>query len=469
MAAMTPTELISMPTPKGFKALKPKRIELLPANSTSDTAYRGSSNNRILFNIPAYVSSFMNVQRSYFSFKGQCVNTGTPGDEVRFKDGVPVIERLVIKSNGLLLSDCREYAEIERILNNFGSYAMSKAKAWEKGDYRTLMDEMTATNANAFETLQSAKQMASSATYNGAKGHTFRKYLSPATIMTTDKMLPLGLLSASGGYALQVEMYLAPAVKCVEPTGTQKAAALAAAAGYETSGDYNYLKSSPSPNLEYWLDDVKFNLELLELPADIYADFTNQLLMGGKFILPFTTFRSHKHYLAGGSQHNLNVSEAAKNVEVIYSVMREQNSNSLEFLGGKESSVVQVDKVQWRYGTAYFPQSLLEADAGNGDKAFLEHALCGLDMLESHDPILSSMNNTTGFCRWEDKDFVLVNSFRSSKDRIDNGISTLSSGAPLQMTINFRSPVSSPVEILTFVEETMEMIIGQGGQISLVE
>ncbi len=453
MAAMTPTELISMPTPKGFKALKPKRIELLPANSTTDTAYRGSSNNRILFNIPAYVSSFMNVQRSYFSFKGQCVNTGTPADKVRFKDGVPVIERLVIKSNGLLLSDCREYAEIERILNNFGSYAMSKAKAWEKGDYRTLMDEMTASAASAFETLQSDKQMAQAAgTYNGTKGHTFRKYLSPATIMTTDKMLPLGLLSASGGYALQVEMYLAPAEKCVEATIAQSS-----------------LTSSPSPNLEYWLDDVKFNLELLELPADIYADFTNQLLMGGKFILPFTTFRSHKHYLAGGSQHNLNVSEAAKNVEVIYSVIREQNSNSLEFLGGKESSVVNVDKVQWRYGTAYFPQSLLEADAGNGDKAFLEHALCGLDMLESHDPILSSMNNVTGFCRWEDKDFVLVNSFRSSKDRIDNGISTLSSGAPLQMTINFRSPVSSPVEILTFVEETMEMIIGQGGQISLVE
>lgn len=464
---VTPAELISLPTPNGFKALKPKRITLTAANNTSATPFTSQANNRILFNLPAYVSTFLNTQRSFFSFKGVC-QSSTATDNVKFVDGIPVIDRLVIRANGLLLSDVREYGEIERIMANFGDYVQAKAKAYETGDFRSYLDEMadgtTAAMENKLDAFIVGQQRVAQVS-GEPSGAVFRKYLAPASILTTDKMLPLGLLSSSGGYAMQIEMYLADADKAVEvvPGSTLTAGA----------------------QLSYALTEVQMNLELLELPADIYAEFTSQLLMGGRFILPFTTWRVHKSYLPmGNDKYDIAISEAAKNVSTVISVLRAQSSKSLEFLGGARAgattgsggSKVWDDRIarwQMRYGTQYYPQSPLE-HVGNDNKLSLEHALAGLDMLEAGRPVCSTMmmkGNGAGnvLPRWEEKDFALVQSFKSTRDAIDNGISTLNSGAPLLLDLSFQGKLTQGLELFSFIEESMNLIIGANGQVGLEE
>lgn len=148
-----PRELVSLPMPKGLNALKSKVIELNPANATADTSYGPVGQRRIMFNIPAYPAALLQTSRSFLSFRGK-VKAGATADNakiVALKDGVPVIERLVVRSGtGVLLEDIRDYHIFERVMSNFDDWSHKYADAGEMGDYRAVK-EAAAIKSNLFK------------------------------------------------------------------------------------------------------------------------------------------------------------------------------------------------------------------------------------------------------------------------------------------------------------------------------
>ena len=66
-----------MPKVKGLKGLRPKQHETFPINSSGTTTFSPvNGNNQIVISVPAFKSSWLNVQRSHLRFKIK-TNAGT--------------------------------------------------------------------------------------------------------------------------------------------------------------------------------------------------------------------------------------------------------------------------------------------------------------------------------------------------------------------------------------------------------
>ncbi len=444
-----PRELVSLPMPRGLDALKTKIVELQPANATGTTKFGATGSNRIMFNIPAYPSAFLQTSRSFLSFRGKvkCASSADNGNVVAFKDGVPVVERLVVRGgNGVLLEDIRDYEVIERMLTNFDEWSHKYADAGEIGDYRAVRD-VSAMKNSLFHSTQGTGKHAQTPEADGVafQRKVYRKPLISGLFgRDQEKALPLGLMSATGGYAFQVELYLNSDAKACE--------------------DITNSASQPT----YELDDVKLTLSLLEVPADVYADMNAELLQNNRFILPFKRIQTHKHYLnAGANKFNINIHESAKNVERLMAVLRPQGSVALEFQGGAEATE-KVKMFQSRYGTNYYPQQAVEMGDTTDSALMLSHSLAGMDMLERGQPLLATYNEDFDL-RWEKTDFALIQSFKTSRDDVANGLNSLSSGAPIQLDFTFHAPLTGAQELLAFMVEDQVLVLGNGGSIALLE
>lgn len=442
-----PRELVSLPMPKGLSALKTKIVELQPANATGTTKFGANGSNRVMFNIPSYPSAFLQTSRSFLSFRGKvkCASTADNAHTVAFKDGVPVVERLVVRGgNGVLLEDIRDYEVIERMLTNFDEWSHIYADAGEIGDFRAVRN-VSAVKDALFKADTGKHKQTPEADGIAFQRKTFRKPLISGLFgRDQEKALPLGLMSATGGYAFQIELYLNSNEKVCE----------------------NLTAGGSQPTYE--LDDVKLTLSLLEVPADVYADMNAELLQNNRFILPFKRIQTHKHYLnAGANKFNINLHESAKNVERLMAVMRPQGSVALEFQGGADTTE-KVKMFQSRYGTNYYPQQAIEMVDDTDSSLMLSHALSGMDMLERGQPLLATYDDS--YClRWEKTDFALIQSFKTSRDDVANGLNSLSSGAPIQLDFTFHSPLTGAQELLAFIVEDQILVLGNGGSVALLE
>ena len=320
-----PIEMFAPTLPQAYEGLKTKVIELQPANATGTTKFGANGANRIMFNLPAYPNAYLQTSRSFLSFRGKVMHnaSGSASDKVAFKDGLPVFERLVVRGgNGVLLEDIRDYEVIERMLSNFDDWSQRYADSHEIGDFRAQRDA-GALKEEIFS-LTTGKYIGGSGAF---QEKTYRKPLISGIFgKEQDKALPIGLMSATGGFAFQVELYLNSNEKACE----------------ELAGG-----AQPS----YELSDVKLTLSLLETPADVYARLNARLVQNDRYVLPFKRIQSHKHYLdATGTKFNINIHESAKNVERLMAVMRPQGGNGLDFVGGADSDH-KIKMFQTRYGT----------------------------------------------------------------------------------------------------------------------
>ncbi len=442
-----PRELVSLPMPRGLQALKTKIVELQPANATGTTSFGATGSNRIMFNIPAFPSAFLQTSRSFLSFRGKvkCKTSTDNANTIAFVDGVPVIERLVVRGgNGVLLEDIRDYDVIERMLTNFDEWSHKYADSGEIGDFRAY--RYLGAMKDALFKADTGKH-AQTPDADGIAFHrkTYRKPLISGLFgRDQEKALPLGLMSATGGYAFQIELYLNSNEKACE----------------------NLTTGGAQP--AYSLDDVKLTLSLLEVPADIYADMNAELLQNNRFILPFKRIQTHKHYLgAQANKFNINIHESAKNVERLMAVLRPQGSNKLEFQGGAQATQ-KVKMFQSRYGTHYYPQQAVEMMDKTDSSLMLSHSLAGMDMLERGQPLLATYDENNNL-RWEATDFALIQSFKTSRDDVANGLNSLSSGAPIQLDFTFHDPLTAAQELLCFMVEDQVLVLGNGGSVALLE
>jgi len=453
-----PIEMFAPTLPQAYEGLKTKVIELQPANATGTTKFGANGANRIMFNLPAYPNAYLQTSRSFLSFRGKvkCGSTNSNGHSVAFKDGLPVFERLVVRGgNGVLLEDIRDYEVIERMLSNLDDWNHIYADSHEIGDFRAQRD---ATGLKGEIFMAGA---ANAGKYGGTENgidfqeKTYRKPLISGIFgKDQDKALPIGLMSATGGFAFQVELYLNSNEKVCED-----------------------LNESGVEQPTYELSDVKLTLSLLETPADVYARLNARLVQNDRYVLPFKRLQSHKHYLdATGTKFNINIHESAKNVERLMAVMRPQGGNKLDFVGGADSDH-KIKMFQTRYGTMYHPQAPIEVMSEKDSTLMLSHALAGMDMLEAGQPLLGTWfdygtGGTANKCvRWEYTDFMLLQSYKTSKDEVANGLNSLSSGAPivLDLTFSTRAATAEALEMLVFMVEDQKMVLGNGGSIALME
>ena len=70
--------------------------------------------------------------------------------------------------------------------------------------------------------------------------------------------------------------------------------------------------------------------------------------------------------------------------------------------------------------------------------------------------------------QYEARDFVLVNSFKTTGDKVENGINTASTSAPIEIDLTF-SQATSNKQLITFVEQANTLYIKNDGISSMVK
>jgi len=126
-------------------------------------------------------------------------------------------------------------------------------------------------------------------------------------------------------------------------------------------------------------------------------------------------------------------------------------------------------KINWRYGSTYYPSAPIDLDKDS--TLALETALHVFDVKDT--PFISGVDEQTvnGFVsRFETSSFVLAHNFKTTSDKMDNGLNSSSSGAPLQLSVEFNADpnVGGDKEIITFIQQSNTLYIKQGGASSII-
>ena len=437
MSAAVPQQLLSLPKVSGLKGIETKIIKINPTNASSSTKFSTSTNDRITFSIPAYKNGFFNPQRSFLQF-----HVKTYAATSVMANGIPVFNRMVLRTgNGVVIEDIQDYAVIQRILNNFEENDKKTARANMIGDYRST--DMTVAQGLHFTGVTYVHELIS-----GILGKGQQHYV------------PLGLFNASGGFAFEIELYLE----------NNNIAAMSTTTGVAT----------------YELSNVNLQMEIVTLPSTVTDRLNSELSSDNKVSVPFSTFRLHTSSLAIGSESaDVLISESAHDLETIYSVLRPQVVNNklsatsdiwykddnLSFLGGygdardAAGDANSVKSYQFRYDTKMYPEARAEM-AANDSKQAMFNALHLLDI--SDKPVYcASVSGITS--RWdENKTFMIVQNFKTSRDNFLAGLNSSSSGAPIELSLNLRSASTAALRIQSFVKSNYTLNIMKGGQTTLL-
>ena len=134
------------------------------------------------------------------------------------------------------------------------------------------------------------------------------------------------------------------------------------------------------------------------------------------------------------------------------------NSEPTTFYGGRETwegddiggADDDLTKYVFKYGTKFFPNAPVELDGKNKQLA-LQSAISQLGLRNpvASQPLYGTNNMATN---WDTRDFVLVNSFKATGDRVENGINTAATSAPIEIDLSFAQATQNK-QLITFVEQ----------------
>ena len=160
----------------------------------------------------------------------------------------------------------------------------------------------------------------------------------------------------------------------------------------------------------------------------------------------------------------------------MYASTNEHNSNSepTTFYGGRETwegdeiggADDDLTKYVFKYGTKFFPNAPVELDGRNKTLA-LQSAISQLGLRNpvASQPLYGTNNMGTN---WDTRDFVLVNSFKATGDRVENGINTAATSAPIEIDLSFAQATQNK-QLITFVEQANTLYIKNDGISSMVK
>lgn len=431
-----PSGLFSLPKPQEIPGISNKQVEILAANSSSGTPYK--KNDRIVFMIPAMKNAWLNPQRSFLSFAGSCANKTTT--EITdnsltafFKDGVPVFDRMTIKSGGVLVEDLRNMNEMAKLMRNFESVSSVKAKEALIGDYRL-------TNEANDTTTKTALTLARKIKGNDVTGEYFMHQILSGVIGKAQKhYIPIGMFNSTGSPALEVEFYL-------------------------TNYDAQVLDSITASE-EFQIKDVKLQLEIVDLDESIMQRLNQSLAQDSQIAIPFQTYREYRNYLTASPDHDITISENCKNLNKIFTIFRKTDNltttNYLKFAGGSDDAANGILEYHFRFGSQYYP--LVQSKGG---KKALLNALSGMDLLNGS-PMISRITNVGGVpYNSATGDFCIVQNFKTSSDDVLNALDTSHTGAPIDLRIK-KVADGQTLEVLSFVEMEKTLVIGMHGRVSV--
>lgn len=432
-----PRKLIPSPRVEGIQGIKSETVDLLPANGSSATTYSPTGNNRVIFNIPAYPHGWLNAQKSFMKFKVK-----SNGADYLMRDGVPIFNRLVLKaSNGIVLEDIQDYDVLEKVFNLVKDSSTKDVDSTLEGDYGEAIEQLvTAAEATTFNGLL-AIEFSNGKTY-------LKKLLSGVIGAYQSAYVPLNLMAGNGGYALQMELYMNPAESCMKQT---------------VSG------TGPTPS--YTVDNLQLQLEVLTMSPEICDKFNSAICGGQELVLPFNSFRSHIHTHSTGTKTQVYINENVTDLQRLWTVIRASAPGfgaEYDFIGGsKHTGGVKVSDYQYRYGTSFKPLAKCEVGERSSVVA-LANLMSSINSLVSGTPFLAKNKRTTTNARYDNDAFVLCQSFEYSEDDFKNGLNTTSSGAPVQLEINWSQTTDNKI-LTTFVESGFSLVISKDGFVSLVD
>ena len=143
------------------------------------------------------------------------------------------------------------------------------------------------------------------------------------------------------------------------------------------------------------------------------------------------------------------------------------------FYGGRDSysqdevegETEHLTKYVFKYGTKFYPNAPIEMPL---DKTLaLQTAITQLSLrnpMMAHP--LTGTNNMGS--EYEARDFVLVNSFKTTGDPVENGLNTQQTSAPIEIDLQFAQATTNK-ELITFVEQANTLYIKNDGISQMVK
>ena len=421
---------------KGVKGVETVRNTLLPV---TQAPFAPDGNNRVIFEIPSLHNAFL-TQRSYFTF-----TLKTNASSTKFYRGPCVpFSRMVVKApNGQILEDLNDFHLLSKVKDVFKSKCDLEAEhATTKAPY-TLQESMWDAEQTQFASGVPVVMFPQS----GLLGQEQQYFI------------PVNQIASSAGYALHIELHLLPNEDFVFSTGA----------------------TAPS----YSITGMTYETELAQLSNELMRD-----VIGSKQIaIPYKYVRSHHNQLHGQQSYNVRITDAAQNLENTYSIIHkplalqtsvsssnEHHSNyePTTFYGGRgtwEGDEIggaddDLTKYVFKYGTKFFPNAPVELD-GRDKQLALQSAISQLGLRNPvcSQPLYGTNNMDTN---WNVRDFVLVNSFKTTGDRVENGINTAATSAPVEIDLTFAQATQNK-QLITFVEQANTLYIKNDGISSMVK
>jgi len=444
-----PRGLVSRDMIKMIPGIKCLRTNILPSHHSGNHQFTSTASNKVTFQIPSFPNSYISTKRSFIRF---VLKTSANG--VLVPQANPFRRLLLKSSRGQVLEDIDNYDTLCRLFQNMKTKQTLEAEAVATKDIRAVD-----VGKNFSKMTNVSGQMTKHTLQSGILGD-WQEYLVPVSSMV-----------ASSGYAFQLELFLNEDAKVVGSTNTNPAT--------------------------YSLEEVSFDVELVEVSDAIMADINSELANGAQIPLPYKSWRSHQTALSGaGTEHKIDISESAMNLTNMYSVIMPQSWSQKQsvtntkylakdhdpysFYGGRKAlsasgaftdATDYVNKYVWRYGSTFYPQSPIELVPDS--TLALETSLATLDLKNNERPFMATLedNATESQPRFEFRDFVLAHSFRKSGDKgIVSGLNSANSGAPISLQLHFNSNpnASLPKSVQTFIEQENTLYIKPNGESSTV-
>jgi len=443
-----PKGLVSKQQLQMMGGIKTSRTNLLPSNASG--SYNPKGANRIIFSIPSFPNSFINTKRSYIRFK----ITSENNDNALAAPSLFPFKRMMLKSGrGQVLEDIDSYDVLCRIMNNLKTESTVKSKKTTHKDSRVEPDKSSYKNGkNCIHELHS-----------GVLGSQ-QEYL-----------IPVSAMQASSGAAFTLELWLSD-VETVFPFSTNATVATS-----------------------YKLEEVSYDMELVEVTPDIMTDINTELSQGAQIPLPYKSMRQCSQVMSSSTEFKANISESAINVNAIYSVIRNQNAGTSvkpsiddvakqkvndpdNFVGGRfklESGGADaltvaavapphVKRYSYRYGSVYYPLAPVDLD---GDSTVaLENIIAGFEIEDKMPLISEQVKLSTGeyVPRFESGDFMICQNFKVTNDPILSGLNSGATARPIELNVSFGGGIVSNLEFISFVESTNVLYISKGGASSMV-
>ncbi len=440
-----------MPKVRGSSAINPTIHNLFATNASAGTQFRYDGLSQVVFNLPAFKGSWLNPTRTYLRYNFESDTGCFPVDVVT------PFERSQLRIGNQVVSDVLDVHVLQKIQSNMESVSTKLANANKTGDMRLQTKDAVADIAGMNNSPACLKEI-----YNNG-GTTLEHQLIDPVLGRSwdgqDKYIPLGFFSGSGNSSAELTMWL--------------------------SAPEEFLVREDAGTFGYTLTNIELICEVVQMPDAVNDKLSAHLNTSGSVKIPLSIYRLHNTHIPQNTQNaELSVMEHAHDLENIISVIRPQNrpaitdynggtkwNSNMSFFGGHGDRTVPegdanfnttgaVKSIQWRYDTKLYPQKRLEAGAKDS-KALMLHTLNTLDKWDEDSFLGAMFRNGT---QWDYGGvFCLVNSFKTSRDDLLNGLNSSATSGALELSLILKKPAQVPLLVQHFTKANYTLELKKGG------